>query len=157
MNSGNSMAATRQDEIAGKDKDRSIDPKTFNDLMTTTARLFAAVSDIVELVKNDTISGVLGEDEVNKFARGMATLKQLSVQTPEIRTLVEATRRREKALTELAAELGEPEDVVFSKALAFFKDAIEAERRGERVVIANKDYDIVTELSGFATEATPSR
>ncbi len=113
----------------------------------------------------ETASGVTTlstlPDVLLELASLSAAIKSNAASLAEIKSTFETVKRsisrREKQLSELAAELGESEEAVFDRAIAFFKDALEAERRGDRVVIANKDYDILTELSGFGPVATSSR
>jgi len=82
------------------------------------------------------------------------SIEQVRKQIPEFLPMVEPIRRQQQRLMELAAMIGEPEDILLAKALAFYKDALEAERQGNRVAILNKDDEIISELSGFGRPAT---
>jgi len=131
--------------------------KDARELVPPLVRIMAAIYDIVGSEAAAIFSRSMGGEHARAMTQVWDEFRVLTEQNPPVRSLIESTRRREKLLSGLAAELGEPEDVVFDRAIAFFRDALAAERRGDRVVITNPEYDVITEMSGFSPAAAPAK
>jgi hypothetical protein len=77
------------------------------------------------------------------------TVSKVQRENPRLHSSLKHVRQQLHELTELACQVGEPEERLLAKALASYEDAWEAEHQGNRVAILNPENEILPELCGF--------